>query len=77
MTIDVQLLGYLAKFSPVEKESFKLELEVDATIGQLLEKLKIPPDVEKMVLVNGHQANHSMQLADDDEVFIFSPAAGG
>jgi molybdopterin converting factor small subunit len=77
MTIDVQLLGYLAKFSPLEKESFKLELEADTTIGQLLEKLKIPPDVEKMVLVNGHQANHPTQLADGDEVFIFSPAAGG
>jgi len=77
MRIDVQLLGYLARYSPVEKETFKLELEAEATIGQLLTKLNIPPDVEKMVLVNGHQANHSTQLADGDEVFIFSPAAGG
>jgi molybdopterin converting factor small subunit len=77
MRIDVQLLGYLAKYSPVEKETFKLELETEATIGQLLAKMNIPRDVEKMVLVNGHQANHSTQLADGDEVFIFSPAAGG
>lgn len=75
--IDVHLLGYLAKYSPTEKETFKLELDPEATIGQLLAKLKIPPDVEKMVLVNGRQANHSTQLANGDAVFIFSPAAGG
>ncbi|MFH1756521.1 MAG: MoaD/ThiS family protein [Pseudomonadota bacterium] len=77
MIIDVQLLGYLAKYSPVEKENFKLELDPDATVGLLCDKIKIAPEVEKMILVNGHQANPSTRLADGDEVFIFAPAAGG
>ncbi len=77
MMIDVQLFGYLAKYSPVEKENFKLELDPDATVGLLEDKIKIPAEVEKMVLVNGHQANSSTLLADGDEVFIFAPAAGG
>ena len=77
MTVSVQLLGYLAKYSPTGKETFKLELGPEATIGQLLEKINFPPNVEKMVLVNGHQASHSTRLAEGDEVFIFAPAAGG
>jgi len=77
MTVNVQLLGYLAKYSPTGKETFKLELGPQATIGQLLEKIEFPPDVEKMVLVNGRQANHSIPLAEGDDVFIFAPAAGG
>jgi molybdopterin converting factor small subunit len=77
MKIDVQLLGYLAKYSPTGKETFKLELGSDATVSQLLARLKFPVDIEKMVLVNGRQANPSTPLAEGDEVFIFAPAAGG
>jgi molybdopterin converting factor small subunit len=46
-------------------------------MGRLLAEIKFPADIEKMVLVNGHQANPSTRLADGDEVFIFAPAAGG
>ena len=77
MKVDVQLLGYLAKFSPTEKEKFKLELPSEATIFDLLAKIKFPPDLQKMVLVNGRQANPSTVLAEDDDIFIFAPAAGG
>jgi len=77
MMIDVQLLGYLAKYSPTGKETFRMELGSDATVSQLLARLKFPVDIEKMVLVNGRQANPSTPLAEGDEVFIFAPAAGG
>jgi len=77
MMVNVQLLGYLARYSPAGKEIFTQELDPEATIGRLLEKIGFPPDVEKMVLVNGHQSNEATRLTDGDEVFIFSPAAGG
>ena len=77
MSVRVQLFAYLSKFSPTGQEKFELELEPEATVGWLLAKLKIPSDFEKMVLVNGRQANPSMRLAEGDDVFIFPPAAGG
>ena len=77
MAIDVQLLGYLSKYSPTGKETFKMEVNPEGTVGWLLDELKIPPEVEKMVLVNGKQANSSTKLEDGDDVFIFAPAAGG
>ncbi|MBM4330621.1 MAG: MoaD/ThiS family protein [Deltaproteobacteria bacterium] len=77
MIIDIHLLGYLAKYSPTKQEKFKLELPGEVTVSRLLAEIKFPSDMEKMVLVNGRQANNSTRLADGDEVFIFAPATGG
>ncbi len=77
MSVRVQLLAYLSRFSPTGQEKFQLELEPEATVDWLLDKLKIPSDFERMVLVNGRQANPSTHLAEGDDVFIFPPAAGG
>ena len=77
MKVHVQLLGYLAKYSPTQKETFSLELDPGATLGRLLERIGFPPDLEKMVLVNGTRSNEATRLAEGDEIFIFSPAAGG
>jgi len=77
MMIDIHLLGYLARFSPTKQEKFKLELPGGATVSQLLVEVKIPADLEKVVLVNGRHGNGSARLADGDEVSIFIPEAGG
>jgi molybdopterin converting factor small subunit len=77
MIIDVHLLGYLAKFSPTKQEKFKLELPGEPTVARLLEEIKFPDDLEKVILVNGSHGNRSTPLANGDEVFIFLPAAGG
>ena len=77
MMVRVHLLGYLSRYSPSGQEKFKLDFEPDATVGALLEKIGFPAGLEKMILVNGRQANPSIPLGEGDEVFIFSPAAGG
>jgi len=77
MMVRIYLLGYLSRYSPSGQEKFKLDFESDATVGALLEKIVFPAGLEKMILVNGQQANPSIPLAEGDEVFIFSPAAGG
>jgi molybdopterin converting factor small subunit len=75
--VDVHLFGYIVRYSPTGKETFRLELDSEATISELLAKIQFPSEVERVVLVNGHQANFSTRLADGDEVFIFVPVAGG
>jgi molybdopterin converting factor small subunit len=77
MVIDVHLLGYLARFSPTSQEKFKLELSGGATVSQLLEDIKFPADLEKVILVNGRHGNGFTRLTDGDEVFVFVPTAGG
>ncbi len=77
MMIDVQLLGYLVKYSPTGQETFKLELDRGANVGHLLEKIGMPPEIENRVVVNGRHAGPSTSLTEGDKVFIFAPAAGG
>jgi len=77
MIINIHLLGYLARFSPTKQEKFQLELPEGAIVSQLLEEIKFPTDLEKVVLVNGCHGNGSAKLADGDEVSIFIPEAGG
>ena len=77
MMIHIHLLGYLARFSPTKQEKFKLNLPGGATVSQILEEIKFPDDLEKVVLVNGCRGNGSAQLAEGDEVYIFIPEAGG
>jgi molybdopterin converting factor small subunit len=77
MTIRVHLFAYLAKYSPTGKEKFNLDLGPETAVGQILEKLGIPPDIEKRVLVNGRHADPTTRLSEGDDVFIYPPAAGG
>ncbi len=77
MTIRVHLLGYLAKYSPTGEEKFTLDLSPGATVGVFLKEIGFPTEMEKMVLVNGRQANPAISLAEGDEIFVFSPATGG
>ncbi len=77
MIVRVHLLGYLAKFSPSGKEKFDLDLPPDAAVSQVLDKIRFPANLEKMILVNGRQSNQTTPVAEGDEVFIFSPATGG
>jgi molybdopterin converting factor small subunit len=77
MPMHVHLFSYLAKFSPTGQEKFTLIPGPEETVGQLLEKIGIPPGFEKRVLVNGRHAETSTRLSEGDDVFIFPPAAGG
>ncbi len=77
MKVEVHLLGILAQYSPAGEEKFKADLPEEATVQQLLEDLKFPASLERMILVNGVQAQLSTRLKNGDDVFIFAPAAGG
>ena len=77
MPIHVHLFAYLAKYSPTGQEKFDFNLGPKTTVGQLLEELGIAGDFEKRVLVNGRHADSATSLRDEDDVFIFPPAAGG
>jgi molybdopterin converting factor small subunit len=77
MLVRVHLFAYLTKYSPTGQEKFNLDLDSGMTLGQFLEKLRIPADFEKRVLVNGRHAEPSVCLAEGDDVFVYPPAAGG
>ena len=78
MEVEVELFGILIKDDPHKnKGKFRLKLDKDATVDQLVKRIPLPSGVRFMVLINGQRAETSSSLKDGDEVFIFSPVEGG
>ena len=77
MRIEVELFGFLADYGPEGRKPFPLEIDGGATTGWLIGTLALPRDIQLMVLINGQRVDTEHPLNDGDEVFIFSPVAGG
>jgi molybdopterin converting factor small subunit len=49
----------------------------DATVDSVVQRLGIPGDATRVVLVNGRDADPEQRLAAGDTVAIFPPLMGG
>ena len=54
-----------------------IDLTEGDQVTQVLEILRIPPEVEKVILVNGRPAQRDFILNEGDKVVLFPPVAGG
>jgi sulfur carrier protein ThiS len=79
MKVQVKLYTYFAKYCPGENERglFTMELVPPVSVGELLQKLGIPPDYAKVVHVNGKFAKEENLLKDGDFLAVFPPLPGG
>lgn len=78
--VTVKLFAKLRDRLPpgAERGGQRLELPDGATLGGLLDFLKIPADQAAMMVVNGKNTLQLTQgLAENDQVSIFPPIAGG
>jgi molybdopterin synthase sulfur carrier subunit len=58
-------------------EPMPVELPEGATVGDLVEHLRLPADQVKVVFVNNVIREAEHPLADGDELGIFPPVGGG
>ena len=77
LKIEVRLFNELELYKPGEKNIFHIELNQGSSVNDLLEKLKIPPITEYVILVNGRRVVEKTLLNNDDTIVLFSPVAGG
>lgn len=77
MDVQIKLYGLFQRYTPEERQEFKLELPADSTVEELLETLKIPFDLDRILLINGRQSELERMLDSGDTIVIFSPLAGG
>ncbi len=79
MVVHVKLFATLRRHYPHLKlgEAMPVELAEDATVGQLMNHLQLPPEEVKVAFVNGIVRDKDHPLADGDEVGIFPPVGGG
>jgi len=76
---EVRLYATLRRYSPkaMKNESIKLKLQKGVTLQQLYDRLNIPVEEVKIVMVNGRAKNHDYTLSEGDRIAIFPPVAGG
>jgi molybdopterin converting factor small subunit len=77
MKVQISMYATLKQYAPGGRGNFELNLATGATIKTLIERLKIPQNVERVILVNGRHAGDGTRLADGDEVTVFPPIEGG
>ena len=58
-------------------EAMPVELPDGATVGDVVEHLRLPDNQVKVVFVNGIVRDNEHRLADGDEVGVFPPVGGG
>jgi molybdopterin converting factor small subunit len=79
ITVNVRLFGPLRQTYPdVELgEPMEVELPEGATIGRLIEQLRLPADQVKVVFVKHTIQEDSYELEEGDRVAVFPPVGGG
>ena len=83
MKIQLKLYASLGQYLPTEAKKNEIEVEVQnhTTVGDLLQKYKVPDEMCHLVLVNGKfvsPGDRSMlSLNDGDALAVWPPVAGG
>ena len=79
MEIEVKLFATLRDYLPKGSTRFscKMEIEVGTQVQDILEKLKIPEEFPKIILVNGVHGKKEQTLKEGDVLSVFPPVAGG
>ena len=79
MQVTVKLYATLARFGQGEKAGtpFYIELGEGATLHDLVNLLKIPPEETRILFVNGIIKEPDYKLNHNDQVGLFPPIGGG
>jgi molybdopterin converting factor small subunit len=77
--VEVRLFATLAAFLPPQSRDGAAVLEIPdgGTLRDVTQRLGIPADLARVVLVNGRDVGADASLAAEDIVTIFPPLAGG
>ncbi|HEV8616377.1 MAG TPA: MoaD/ThiS family protein [Methylomirabilota bacterium] len=79
MKVEVRLFATLTQYLPPGSRDGSVVLDVPdgSSAREVTRRLGIPTDLERVVLVNGHDANPDDPLAPQDILMLFPPLVGG
>ena len=79
ITVHVKLFATLRRHYPHlgVGEPMAVELPERTTVGDMIERLRLPADEVKVVFVNHVIREEEHRLADEDQVGVFPPVGGG
>ncbi len=74
--IIIKLFSTLQQYACGEKE-LSLPWHPNMQVQEVIDILKIPDTIERVILVNSRYSEPDKELAPDDIIIIFPPVAGG
>lgn len=79
MKVEVQLFATLAAYLPPDGREGAATLDVPdrSTVHDVIQRLGLPADLERVTLVNGGDATPDRSLSSGDVLALFPPLAGG
>ena len=81
ISVTVKIHHGFKKFLPAGMKTgdpLEISLEENTAVGDLLRnKIKLPVDMPKLILINGLHSKERQTLKDGDKVSLFMPMAGG
>ena len=77
--VEIKLFYDLAQYLPrgSQKKQASFTMSDGTTVRQLFERLGLPSQMPKTILVNGVKAYLTTPLHDHDSIAVFPPMAGG
>ena len=72
-------MATLGVYLPPEARGDGVVLDVPdgTTVDQVVHSLRIPPELDRLTVVNGHDVTPGQVLAEGDVLSLFPPLAGG
>lgn len=77
MIINLKFFASLRQYMPGDKDESWVDVQMESTVGEVLDYLKVPPDKPKIYMVNGVHAERETLLKEGDVLSVFPPVAGG
>ena len=81
ISVTIKIHHGFKKFLPSGMKTgdpFDISVGDNTAVGDLLrDKIKLPSDMPKMILINGLHSKEKQTLKDGDKVSLFRPMAGG
>ncbi len=79
MQVEIRLFAIFRDHLPPGSSmfSFKKSLDRETTVAEIIQELKLPDNIPKILIINGVHATPEAVLKDGDVLSIFPPVAGG
>ena len=76
--VEVHLFANLADYGPpAHRGTARVELPEGASVRDLVDRLRIPDEVPRLLLVNGRDVEPTARLRPGDVVDVLPPLVGG
>lgn len=77
MKVRVEFQAYLDQYSPNGDNAFTYDAPEGSTIGDMLRRLEVPPELSSVIAVGDNAADVGHVLAEGEHVTVIPPVAGG